>query len=93
MAWSPSSPSGCTEGLAWTEQPGVGSTIGLGVTCVKERVDCTKEEGMGCTKGGAVGCIIGGGVCCTKGGIVECTKGGVDCIKGVVVGWSGAVQL
>jgi len=93
MAWSPSSPSGCIGGLAWAEQPGVGSTIGSGVTCVKERVDYTKGERMGCTKGEAVGCTMGEGVCCTKGGIVECTKGEVDCIKGVMVGWSGAIQL
>ena len=92
MAWSPSSPSGCTEGLAWAEQLGVRSTIGSGVICVEGGLECTKGVGVGCTKGGAVGCTNGGGVCCTKGGILECTKGGgVDCIKGVVVGWSGAV--
>jgi len=94
ITWSPLSLSGCTEGLAWAEQPGVGSTIGSGVTCMKGGVDCTKKGGVGYTKGGAMGCTNGEGVCCKKGGTVECTKGGgVDCIKGVVVEWSGAVQL
>jgi len=51
VAWSPSSPSGCTEGLAWAEQPSVGSTIGSGVTCVKGGVDCTKGGGGDARRG------------------------------------------
>jgi len=62
VAWSPLLPSGCTEGPTWAEQPGVGSTLGSRVACIKgEGVDYMKREEVGCTKGGVIACTNGGG--------------------------------
>jgi len=44
VEWSPSSPSGCTKGPTWIEQPGMGSTMDQGWAVRKGRRGGLHEE-------------------------------------------------